>query len=199
MARKMWAGAAVALWAGLGAVCPNVAWADACSALQAQVNAANASGDLRRAAALSGQMAAACQNAKAAHPTKGKKASKEAKAASESKSPPVQQASTGNPIQNFFGMLFGQKPAEAPQAEAPATTRTRNTQRRPETALAVPAGSGPAHLLSTKKEKDEPKESFRTLCVRTCDGYFFRSARRPPARISRATPRPATLIARRPR
>ncbi|MQT11229.1 DUF2865 domain-containing protein [Segnochrobactrum spirostomi] len=166
MARKMWAGLAVAVVASLGAVCPNAASADACSALQAQINAANASGDLRRAAALSGQMAA-CHNPKGTHASKGKKVATEAKA------PPVQQASAGNPIQNFFGMLFGQKPAEAPQAEPPATKRSRTTQRRPETALSAPVGSGPAHLLSTKKEKDEPKESFRTLCVRTCDGYFF--------------------------
>lgn len=175
MARKMWAGMAVAVVATLGMACPDAASADTCSALQAQVNAANASGDLRRAAALSGQVNAACQAPKSTKAAKGKHAAKETKAAKEAKAPPVQQASTGNPIQNFFGMLFGQKPAEAPQAEAPATTRRRNVEKRPTSAVAVPVGTGPAHVLSTRKdkEKDEPKESFRTLCVRTCDGYFF--------------------------
>jgi len=77
---------------------------------------------------------------------------------------------TGGPVlaQSFFEKLFGIGSATAPR-QAPRPDR--GAQRMPDL-FARPGPLTPGQYLATRADQDRGAK-FRTVCVRTCDGYYF--------------------------
>ncbi|MER8387381.1 DUF2865 domain-containing protein [Mesorhizobium sp. M0166] len=68
---------------------------------------------------------------------------------------PVREASRENGNRNLLDQLLGSQPEEPDQAEELSQPRNIRT------------------VLNNADELGQPRGEFRTMCVRTCDGYFF--------------------------
>jgi hypothetical protein len=75
--------------------------------------------------------------------------------------------------ESFFQKLFGWGSASA---EKPAPPSAKPVPSLKSFSRTSPAGSGAAQYSNPDEEQvvlDDPNGSYRTLCVRTCDGFYF--------------------------